>query len=198
MNFFGDSRDTFVGQLVHEVDGFTGGLSGLNGQQVSFCPDLPEEVATDPTHYDIVDLTDVPVTADMSSDQLTAAQADAVLRLVSAAPEVFGLGFGNNGRAGAFQLVLWEIIYDFDGTAASLDLEAGNVSFTRTNGDSVFSGQLGSSASEFLDAAVNGDITQGVVALANAGRQDQIFIPAPGGVAVLAATGLAIARRRRA
>ncbi|MEM7754328.1 MAG: hypothetical protein AAF297_01690 [Planctomycetota bacterium] len=197
VDFFGDSRDTFVGQLIHEVDGFTGGLSGLNGQQISFCPDLPEDVATEPTHYELVDLTDVPVTADMSSTPLTSAQADAVLRIVSAAPEVFDASFTGNGRSAAFQLVLWEIIYDFDGTAASLDLESGNVSFTRTDGTSVFSGALGSSATDLLDAAINGDINQGVIALANAGNQDQLFLPTPGGTVVLAAAGLAVARRRR-
>jgi len=196
VTFFGETRDVFAGQLIHQVAGLEGGLSSFNGRQVTFCPDFPEPVATGPTMFKLVDLADVPVTLDQHSQRVDAAQADAIRRLFSNGGSALVDGSGDNDRATAFQLVLWEIIYDFDGSQASIDVDAGNISVIEFGGAALSAGIMADIA-DLSDFALNGDVTTGVLALAEEGVQDQIFIPTPAPLALGAAFGLVAARRRR-
>ncbi|MEM1183916.1 MAG: hypothetical protein AAGI53_02835 [Planctomycetota bacterium] len=195
-DFFGESRDVFAGQLIHSISGFEGAFAPLNGNQITFCTDFPERIIEESTEYDLVDLSQVPVGSHPRVDDLEDVRDDAIRRLFGQADGALDEGSTNDALSTAFQLVLWEIVYDFDGSANSIDIGSGNISFTRLNGDGFSAGIL-SAVSQFTTAALEGDFLANVIALAADDAQDQLLVPAPGSAAIVALAGLGLARRRR-
>ena len=92
---------------------------------------------------------------------------------------------------------MWEVSNDFDGTAASLSLAAGNL-----QGPSLSAEIVGNMASLFAAAADTSGLMANIIGLGNANFQDQIIdpsaaIPTPGALAMLGLAGLIGLRRRR-
>jgi MYXO-CTERM domain-containing protein len=141
--------------------------------------------------YTVSQLKDVPVPG-LPMGQV---RADAIARMYAFAS---GAQYGSNADyAAAFQIAVWEIANDYDGTAVSLDLALGNFRGT------TLAAAITTSVTTLLGAAtqVGAPITQ-LLGLGNATYQDQIIdptspIPTPGTIAMLALAGIFGARRRR-
>ncbi len=103
----------------------------------------------------------------------------------------------DNDYAAAYQMLTWDILYDFDGTSKSLDLNAGR--FQKATISSGVANKYNELRSAML-AQTNGSAVAGVYALKNACNQDYIAaVPEPGSVAALGLGAAAmIFRKRRA
>ncbi len=100
--------------------------------------------------------------------------------------------------AAAFQLMVWEIVYDFDGTSASLSTTGGNLKFRQTNGNALTTGVQNAFNNLRTSVLANAD-TPWLFGFASGSSQDQlVFVPTPGSLALMGAAGLLAARRRRA
>lgn len=196
-----DVRDTFAGEINHTIANASGADAYLNGSVTTFCPDITESVTSDFEEYTVTDVENVPLLggggSPMSSDR-----ADAIRALYSFSANTLIAGGLSNAFATAFQLVIWEVVEDFDGTAASINVDAGNTIFKNTDGDALdgdILAAIASITSDMMDALANGGAnSNNVVGLANAGYQDQLVaVPAPGAMALLSIGGLVASRRRR-
>jgi hypothetical protein len=123
------------------------------------------------------------------------ARADAIARMFSAAG---GAQYGANADlAAAFQVAVWEIANDYDGTAASLNLAAGNL-----QGTSLAAAIVGNVNTLFAAAADTAGFGSQLIGLGNTSFQDQIIdptaaIPTPGAAVIMGIAALVGARRRR-
>ena len=172
------SRRLWVGQLRHSIDGET---------YDTFCTELTQWAGDG--QFEVTNVKDAP----SSIDGMGEVKAQAIRNLFSSST----LDFSSNSAAAAFQAVIWEIVYDYDGSSESIsstDLEVGNVRF-----DSIHSRLF----NEFAQAAFGGaaeNLGTQVRAIVNPNYQDQLVaVPVP--TAALLSTpvlGLVAARRRRA
>lgn len=195
------SRDIFVGELEHEISNALGGDAALNGIHYTFCVDITQAVSGSQAreYYTspIENMPDAPGIAPMGM-----LKADAIRALYSSASSTLAGGSLSNDYATAFQLVVYEIVDDFDGSAASLDLSAGHIQATAVGGGALDAGIMAaitSLTSDLMTALGNGEGSfGGVIGLANATHQDQlVYVPTPGALALMGMGGLAATRRRR-
>ena len=102
--------------------------------------------------------------------------------------------------ATAFQVTIWEIVNDFDGSVSSIDTNAGDLRITLPNGFEL-TGAIQAQVDSFkIGLAANLGTTNfdGLIGFANDGAQDQLYVPAPGALALLGLGSLTATRRRRA
>jgi hypothetical protein len=123
------------------------------------------------------------------------AKADLVAKLYAFAG---GTQYTNNANlASAFQIAIWEIVYDFDGsTLASLDITDGAL---KANVNGTIGGLVGSLLTGAFGSASMADL----IGMGNLSHQDQIIditgiIPGPGSLALLGLGAVLAPRRRRA
>jgi hypothetical protein len=181
----------FAGQIKLTLSNSTG--VNLNGLWKSFCTELSQFIYINGAAqtYTALSVSDLPTPgAGMGS-----ARADAIARMYAAANFTqFGT---NNDVAAAFQIAVWEVSMDYDGTAASLNTTSGT--FKGNN----LSAAINTSVATFLSAAANvGGTQSNIVGIGNASFQDQILdlsngIPAPGAMALLGLAGFVGTRRRK-
>ena len=120
-------------------------------------------------------------------------KADAIYRQFNATND--GADIDSNAKASAFQAVIWDIVYDYNGSQSSLDRDSGNVRFLSGIDAGLFSQYAG------LAGDLLGDSSAGVIAYTNSSYQDQLgmqVVPLPGAAAMaaLGLGGVAIRRRR--
>lgn len=199
----------FAGQLLEEFSNGMGTGTILSGKQlVTFCSEVTEGFAPVAQTYDLVGVPDLPDT-DLGPGPMGAARAQEIYDLYAAAN---GAQFAstnnntNNNFAAAFQLAMWEIVYDYNGALpnGNLDLSAG---LFRYNGNQ-----------DVLRTLANGLFTQilaitspmqGLGGLLNEMWQDQIFVcpdgtcdmtmvplPTAAGLAGLGLIAVGVRRRR--
>jgi hypothetical protein len=158
--------------------------ASIDGQDFeTYCTELTQWAGSG--EFDCIAVEDAP----RPGDGMGATKADAIYRLFNATNG--GADIDSNGKAAAFQAVIWEIVYDYDGTEATMSTSAGKVQMV-----GIGSGLFNTYRSI---ANGNGDKTPTMIALTNDVRQDMLLavVPLPG-AAAMAGLGLAgIAMRRR-
>ncbi len=186
----GDQRNVFAGELRHSVTASNTGEVPV-GDYTTFCVDLAQYVSRNSSVFNVNPLSATP--------ELVSSTPEAANRLASAAGSHLA---GDTDSAAAVQLVLWELLYDFDPQVgiASLDLTAGRFSASKTNGNALWS-SVSSIASSLLSTTM-GDLPSNAAGnyrvLTSGDRQDQIVpVPSTGPLALAAVGGLLTVRRKR-
>lgn len=181
-----------VGQFVYNFRNGVGEGALLSGDTISFCTDLAQDVFPGYALYNVMPLAAAPDPGPV----MGAAKAQAIADVWAAAA---GQQFTSAAYAAAMQMLVWDIAYDFTGSASSVDVAAGNVQYQVTSSTV---GHFASTVAIFdsLKAAIGSNAPLGVLrAVTNGQNQDQlVFIPAPGAIALFGAAALMVARRRRA
>lgn len=196
-----DTQNVFAGQLEHTIANAAGDDAFLNGTHYTFCADIIEHVTSDFDQYQLTDIENIPLTR-QSRDPMSSVRADAIRSLFAFNQSTLLAGGISNDFGTAMQITVWEIINDFDGTADSINLDAGNLTIAGKNGDDLNTNiinHFNGFKIQMLNAMNQGqsDINY-VLGLANEGHQDQlVVVPAPGAMALLTIGGLMTSRRRR-
>ena len=194
--------NTSAGQLKHTFSAGNGVTTPLNGQtKVTFCTDLTEYVSAGGATYTVAPIASLPQTAGWAA--MGAVRAQAVYNLFAAAGGAQNATGAKAHCAAAFPIVLWEIVYDYTGSAGSLSLTGGNFKAKQTDGTAL-SGAILTNATALFNAVTTGPnaAQTGLLGLTNNGAQDQIvemdLVPLPAGAMTgLAGLGLAALVRRR-
>jgi hypothetical protein len=174
----GSFQHSFAGQFNWTRDNvMPGTYAGLQGQFATFCIEITQRVDFNNTYDFFVDtVSSSPIGAPMG-----AAKAGQLAELFG---RFFG-GLSSNDQYAAFQIAIWEITTD-----NATDVTSG---LFQIRNNAVVSGL----ANSFL-AALNGQgPTMNLLALQSRTAQDQIFVPAPGALALAGLGGLLAARRKR-
>jgi len=174
----GESYDTVTAGLMNWTR--TGGSSDAPaGDFTTFCIELDEHVAPSHTYnYDVVPIADAPT----SLDGMGELKGDLLGELFDLYYGTSNFAFGD--VAAAFQIAVWEIVYD-DG----VDL-AGGI-FRVAN-----SGSHYGLADDMLDGLTGQYQGAPVIGLASRGSQDQVTVPEPASLGLLL-LGIAGLLRRR-
>ena len=193
---FGSTRNVFAGQLRHRITGGIGAEAALNGDHRTFCADFYQSTSSSYTPYEVVEAELVSDTLPMGS-----IRADALRCIYTASGSAALNSNASSSLAAAFQLAVWEIVTDFDGTMGSLSITAGNFSAKKTDGNALSTTINNHLTALFAAVASSNEGVPNLVGLRSQCAQDQLVmgfsIPTPG-TAVLAGMGiLCIGRRRR-
>jgi len=198
----GQRQNVFAGQLEHRFSNGTGIGSPLSGDLLTYCTDLIEHTSSSTSTFQVTDPQNAPGVA-MGPDR-----ADALRDLYTFAGGTQNARGADRDYAAAFQLAVWEIVYDFDSNAgrSSMNIEGGAFEAYRTNG-STLSGAIQGHLTTFFDAigmvGPRGD-GMDLYAVINDGKQDQLVelgavvpLPSAVGLGFAGLAGLAGVRRRR-
>lgn len=195
VNLSGGVRDVFSGQITYALSNGTDECADLSGTFVTFCSELTEFVSGSTLGYSCVE---IPATPFDNASPFSVERTQAVANLLAAYGDT-AISTTDATFASAFQITVWELIYDFNpGTGvSSIDPTSGSLIVTNTDTSSLASG-VSSYISTFAAAAMTSGSQNALFSIRNSGAQDQILlIPAPGSVALLGLAGLATLRRRR-
>jgi hypothetical protein len=192
---FGSSTNVFAGQLKHRIQNGSGYDAVFNGDHLTFCSDFFQSVTSSYKTYEVVELEEIPSTQPMG-----AAKAAALWAVYAASGSAALASDASTSLSAAFQLAVWEIVTDFDGTSASLSMTAGDFRATKTNGNALSSAVQNHLGSLFSAAFGSSEGGPALAGLRSGSNQDQIVmgfsVPAPA-TAGLALVGLVGTGRRR-
>jgi len=190
----------FAGQLKHTFSSGTGVAAGLTGSKVTFCSDLSEYVSSSGSTYTVTPIANLPVSSGWPA--MGAVRAQAVYDLYAAANAQQTATGANSDYAAAFQIALWEVVYDYTGSAGSLNLGSGNLKIKDSDGSTLTSA-IANHVTQLFSMLGANTVQDGLMGLAKDGKQDQIYqfqvVPLPAALPLgLAGLGLVAWNRRRA
>jgi len=191
----GSSTYVFAGQLYHNFSDGQGAASSLDGNLLTYCCELTQYVSQNKAEYELVPVEDAPSTAPMGDIRAQAlrdlyAYADGDQFVTQNTED-------NRDFTAAFQIAVWEIVYDYDGTLASLDIGDGELIITDRNAGGLRTGIEGFLADLFGAIGLGADFPE-LYAVINPCAQDQlVMIPLPAPFAMAAVGLAAVAWRRR-
>ncbi len=194
--------NVFAGERLHLFSNGTGAAAQLDGRTIAtFSTDIFQDVARSGAVFDLINAADVPMAADGAS------RAAIIENLFRYRANIDHDAFETESRArdfaAAFQLAIWEIVYEpqfsFDNALGSMSLTSGLMTATRSDGT-----QLGWWVRKYFDqiARASSNLHQGnglTIGLTNDYYMNQVatvFIPLPS-TAALGVAGLSIASLRR-
>lgn len=159
----------------------------VSGNYVTFCIDIFKTVGSGPTYgWDQTALPNAPTPSGNTNYPMGSVKADLLGKLWGAHRS--GLSTAND--FGAFQLAVWEIVFENSGT---LDIDNGTFYATGGAGArSLANTWLSTVASE---AAYGG--LYALTGISNEGNPQDQLVPTPGSLALCGLGGLAFVRRRR-
>ena len=193
------SGDTTAGIFTWQVDSTTSSDYTVGQTFQSFCVELVQQVRTGNQYdYEIVDPTQVPSPNGDIDAGMAAEQAAMISSLFDQHWD--DATDGSSLNAAAFQIAVWEIVYEGanvnygDGQAAATGLSTQNGWFTATNNNGATD-----LADQWLAGLFNNGISAALMGFTSPTAQDQITIvplPAPVALAGLGLLGVALGRRR--
>lgn len=202
----GNASGTFAGQIRQDLSNGTGIGTQFDGRSaITFCADLEQQVNQGTTTYDIVNLATIPNPSAIIPGGMGAVRAAAIESIYSYTREVLGLNIASstlaNTFAAAFQIAIWEIVYDYDGTLASLDVTSGLFEATTVSGNALPNSIANAVQDLFTNGVTYNTAATNLLGLYSDAKQDQIIeiiIPTPTAAAMglLGLAGLAARRRR--
>lgn len=182
-----DSGGSFMGPVKAGQFNWqrTGGTySGLQGTFGTFCIEVHQDVFPAGNYtYDVNTVANAPLPINLLyGTPMGVMKADKISELYG---RFFG-GLSTNDDYAAFQLAIWDFVYDGGGSV----------------GTGVFQAQGFGAAMALADAWIlavdgTGPRMTGLGALSSDDWQDQIFVPSPGSLALIGLGGLVATRRRR-
>lgn len=198
----GSNKHVYAGRMTYRVDSGSHGSFTPGTSFYSFCVDLDQLVKSEPKPYDVhtngagdgLGIDDL--AADTGGMGETRAKALSYLFLNHFEDAVSG----SDRKASAFQLAVWEIIYEGTDSESlgTLNINQGDFKVTGGNDDAIDDAQDLLDEIAGLDGAF-GDISNLLVGFGSTQYQDQLtLIPLPAPVLMgLAGFGLAAVARRR-
>ncbi|MCC6284073.1 MAG: hypothetical protein IT439_02040 [Phycisphaerales bacterium] len=195
ITFGEDQMNVFAGQLRHTFTGGTGIMEGHDGAQITFCTDLTQRVDRHGTLYRVEDLTNMPDAPNI--DPMSSDQAQLLKRLYAYADGDQSSVEVGNAYAAAFQLMVWEIVWDFapGELTSDLSLAVGDFTARKTDGNTLDNDVLDAFA-DLRDGIAHVGGLQNLVGLASECAQDQLFVVPTPGTGMLAAMSLLLAAPR--
>ncbi len=187
-------KTTFAGQLMHNLQGTVGGVT-VDGDYTCFCTELGEYTNSNQNPFEVVELKDAPVPGTPMGPTKAQAIVDIYSQYGSQALATSG-GGGTNDFSSAFQIAIWEIAYDYDGTAPSLNITGGNFEARSTNSSPLYANVAANVATIFGAVGLNASMP-GLYALVNDGIQDEIVIVPLPTTLMLGTAGLGLIWLRR-
>lgn len=198
MKVDGKQYDIEACSICFKIKEATGPLKPYNNTvQKFFCAEVCQPVNTNKNQgepYKAVAIRDLTV---LQGAQNRDAKADAVCKLMNMTTSNAKNAFQtkNMDYAQAFQLMTWELLYDFNGNFNSVNLNSGR--YTTMNVPSAAVAAFNSIKQDLQNWTLPCDPTK-VVALTNSSKQDVIFaVPEPTTIFAVAAGLALVARRRR-
>ncbi|MBL8747377.1 MAG: hypothetical protein JNK58_13610 [Phycisphaerae bacterium] len=187
-----DSFNAFAGEIVHQFTNGVGLGAQFNGKTMStYCVEVTQTVTTNYRVYNVTDnVGTIPVPA-MGADRAGAINSMFAMLLDKRAEGVF-----NNDWAAAFQIAVWDVVYDYNAGVGrdSLSVDAGDMKVKKTDGTTL-SSSLRAKIDTYFDAIGVASSPFNIIGFHNDSYQDQI-VPTPGTIA-LGSLGLLLVGRRR-
>jgi len=167
------SWNVFAGRLLHNTSGGTGALASAPVGITTFCVDILQAHATGPTMYNSSSVA--LLSGNTGLTNLGGGKQQAIYDLYQAADNLQFTAF--SGFAAAFQIAVWEVVYDYSTTLPNHGLSVTGGNFRASApGQSGLSAALAAKVQMLLGHVGTGATAGGLMGLRSGSFQDQLFV----------------------